>query len=736
MITDVGRTLKLEQSGGMVANMLERLAQEQVSARMPIEQRWVEDLIRYEGKYSLTEAARLKELGGCTLYSNITGPKTDTWSARITDVLYPVDDKNWGLSPTPIPDMVTGGSNSIQDQSDLNTGFDGGATLGQDLAPNNPPVSDSQAASTACQKMELLIHDQLVEAGFNAMCRQVIQDTCRFGTGVLKGPVGSLKVPKRWGKAVGGPNHGEYVQGTLPGAHPTFERVALWDFFPDMSATSVRDAEFFFERHIMTATDLRKLAHIPGFNKDAIRKILTESLKMETPSGRYGVDTFGNYTENNRYTVWEYRGGLRQGDAVDISELLGKNALKSVFDKEDPLTDVQVVIWFSGLTILNIGISPLDSGDPVYSVMMFKSSETSLFGYGVPYLLKDTQDARNAAWRMLMDNAALSVGPQIVINKNAVTPQDGVFALAPRKIWMLNAHMTPDINAAFATFSVDAHQQELINIIRLTEEFADREIMLPELASGGSGPHQTTTAQGLSILQNQASVPLRTVVKAWDDLVIVPTIQRCVDWNMQFSTDDSVKGDVKVHAKGSSVLLVRDMHAQTLMGIANAFGAHPVFGPMLKPMDLLRRIANAHQIPADEIVKTDDVIEAERRAAQQNPQPTPEDVKAKMQTDVAQITTAAKIEAVKLDAQARVQVAQMAGEVDARKVDANVQIANMSNDTKLQVSEIVHEGQLQKVHANVALGSADLAHKDKSLAIQTTFAAQASPERRGGMYQG
>ena len=37
---------------------------------------------------------------------NIVRPKVDQAVARVCEILFPVDDRNWGLKPTPIPEMA------------------------------------------------------------------------------------------------------------------------------------------------------------------------------------------------------------------------------------------------------------------------------------------------------------------------------------------------------------------------------------------------------------------------------------------------------------------------------------------------------------------------------------------------------------------------------------------------------------------------------------------------------
>jgi hypothetical protein len=55
---------------------------------------------------------------------------------------------------------------------------------------------------------------------------------------------------------------------------PRIEFVSIWDFFPDPNATNIAECEYIFHRHKMNRTQLRSLAKLPYFDKDAIREAL------------------------------------------------------------------------------------------------------------------------------------------------------------------------------------------------------------------------------------------------------------------------------------------------------------------------------------------------------------------------------------------------------------------------------------------------------------------------------
>jgi hypothetical protein len=312
--------------------------------------------------------------------------------------------------------------------------------------------------------------------------------------------------------------------------------------------------------------------------------------------------------------------------------------------------------------------------------------------------MRDSQKALNGAWRMMMDNAGLSTGPQVVVDQQALEPVDGSWEITPRKVWLKKDKNVPAANV-FGTFNIDSRQGELINIIQTAKQFADDETSLPLVAQGESGANQTQTANGMAMLMNSVNVVFRRVVKNFDDDITTPVIRRAYDWNMQFNAKDEIKGDYTIDARGSSVLLVREIQAQNLMAMCLQFSAHPVLGPMTKTPALYRKLVQAHMLPADEIVKTDEELEAEAeamaKAQAEGGAPDPEMAKLQLQMQIAQ-----------MDADTRLQVAQ---------INRDAQMMQLAEQRNMQIEDL---------RAKLDIKDKDIGSKERVFAAEAALRQQ------------
>jgi hypothetical protein len=111
-VNDMDKRQKLMAAFGGVIARLSRLARAR-PGRSQIEQRWLQDsasitALRHEAtEGSATPARSLEDTPGKSrAIINMTRPKTKAWAARLGDLLFPADDKNWGISPTPVPELT------------------------------------------------------------------------------------------------------------------------------------------------------------------------------------------------------------------------------------------------------------------------------------------------------------------------------------------------------------------------------------------------------------------------------------------------------------------------------------------------------------------------------------------------------------------------------------------------------------------------------------------------------
>ena len=654
------------------ASRLSRLANEQAAKRSDIEQRWLKDLRQYHGEYQPGEYERIKQAGGSQVFVNITRNKTNAAEARLQDMLFPTDDRNWGIKPTPVPELDNVKPGQVMQ------------------GPSGEPVDAGKVADEIqreAKKKALLmqqeIDDQLNEARYPTKARDIIHDAVQLGTGIVKGPVVVGRVRKRWDLM----EDGTSVLQITEDLAPSIERVDIWDFYPDMSARTIDECEFIFEKRRLTKRQLRDFARMPGVLKGQLRKLLRTEAKETHVAKDYlndirSITGVGSVTDSNRFELWEYHGPISKAELIDALQ-----------DTEDPMPEEEIdelddeleaVVFFSGQCVLKVAINPMDTGDRPYSVFNWEKDESSIFGFGVPYLMRNPQKVINASWRMMMDNGGMSVADQVVVNREIVQPADGSWQLGPKKLWFLK-DKTRSVNEAFATFSTPSHQVELANIFTMARQLADEETNLPLIAQGEQAGHVTKTSSGMAMLMNSANIVLRRAVKNWDDDITRPTITRFYDWNMQFASKSEIKGDYTIDARGSGALLVREKQQENLLVFANVTGSNPELALRRDWEGLDREIAKALEVPYHQITLSDAEIE-ERKQQIAESQQQPEDPAA--QTKAAELQL--KQQQMQIDTQLRQQNMQYQQQLDAAKLqqERELKLADIAARENITIAQL------------------------------------------------
>jgi hypothetical protein len=60
----------------------------------------------YWGKYDDSTETSLANSQKSKAFVKLTRHKTNGWAARLSDLLFPTDEKNWGIQPTPLPELA------------------------------------------------------------------------------------------------------------------------------------------------------------------------------------------------------------------------------------------------------------------------------------------------------------------------------------------------------------------------------------------------------------------------------------------------------------------------------------------------------------------------------------------------------------------------------------------------------------------------------------------------------
>lgn len=613
---------EVERMQGLFVQMRDKWVQHR--AQSGVERRWRKATNLYFGEREESDngfestlrngppARKVQDGNRSRVVVNIVRPKVDQATARMCEILFPVDDRNWAIKPTPLPEMAerVGDKRATVDPA---TGQPTGLTADQEVKVI------LEAAQQAAEGMQRAIDDNLTECGFNGQGRKMVEDGVRLGTGILFGPFPSRTSSKVWLPQPDGTQVMEINEGIAPAS----ERVDPWDVFFDPSCGNDHQAgRGVFRRRMVNRKALRKLVGLPGYDSDAIREVLrSESRCIRVAEGR--VTRQPLYDDS--YELWEYHGEVEPDEMEALSERTG-----------DPLTDVD----FGVLVMVNdkvIGALPSWVADKTLpcDVWCWRKADDSPYGYGLPDELEHQQRVVNAAWRQVMDNGRNTMGGQIVVKKGMVIPINNSYEITPNKVWLAKDELD-DVRSAFSVFEFNSHLEELLGVANAAMTFADQESSMPQILGGqqGSAPE---TVGGMVMLYNNASGVLRQRVKLYDDSVTRPHISRYYDWHMANNEDPSIKGDYEVDARGSTALVERDIQNQALLNLANITN-NPRYIPHLKEREELKAILKAFKVNPEELMKDEETVQQEMEAqAQQGAPQDPRMVSAQMQLQAKQL---------------------------------------------------------------------------------------------------
>jgi hypothetical protein len=608
---------------------------------------------------------------------NIVRPKVDQATARMCEILFPVDDRNWGLKPTPLPELATMVGNNTPTVDPM-TGQRTGLTA------NEEADAIMQAAKEACEGMERSIDDSLTECHYNGECRKGIEDGVRLGTMILHGPFPARQTAKVWMPLANGVQELQIKESIVPAS----ERLDPWDVFFDPSCgNDHQNGRGFFVRRMVTRKQLRKLVGIPGYDAEAIREVLRQEPKrLRVAEGRVVRDMI----REDSYELWTYHGEIEPEEMEMLSSRTG-----------DPLTDVE----FGVLVIVNDKVvGAMDSWVPdktlPIDVWCWRKRDDSPFGYGLPDELEQQQRVVNSAWRQVMDNGRVSLGGQIVIKKGMIIPQNGSYEITPNKVWLAKDELD-DVRAAMTTFEFASHLEELLAIANSAMQYADMETGMPQLMGGekGSAPE---TVGGMVMLYNNANAVLRQRVKLYDDNITRPHLERYYDWKMANDPDPAIKGDFEVDARGSTALVERDIQNQALLNLA-AITNNPRYIPHLKEREELKAILKAFKVDPESMMKPEDQVKQEMEAAAQQGAPSDPRIAAaqiKAEVDMARLADvkeARALQAQQVEYNKQREQAEYEIAMTEASLNRDMTLVKLDQDAQLTREEIAARERLEAI---------------------------------------
>lgn len=657
-----------------------------------IEQIWAEDEEHYDGVDDANRAQ--SQIKGRTTSDGLTAPKKDTTTrstvflkitrpyvdaaaARVSDMLLPTDDRNFAIRQGKVPELTKllkeAEQQPTQQPPQQQTGLMAGIKRMFQPAPAAPqqvqqpsPVDIAKEtiakAKAAAERAQEEIDDYLTECRYHAEVRKQIEGAAKVGTGILKGPHPELK---RARAAKQGPEG--WTVEMIEKIAPTSKFINHWNFYPDGSCgDDIQRGSHTFECDDITARGLIDLKADPTYITEAIDACIEEGpTSPEDGTRKNKADQ--KTQEKDLFQIWYFHG--------QVSKREMEAAGCKCSDKETYPAMVTMV----NDRVIKVTLSQLDSGEFPYDVMVWQARTDHWAGVGVSRQMRECQKGANASVRNLMDNAGLSAGPQIIIDRSKIIPANGRWEITPRKIWYTVADEDGvDVTKAFMIVNINTLQEQLMAILQMWVSKAEEVTGLPMLLQGQQGQSNPTDKVGIAqIMNNNGGTVLRRLARTFDDRVTVRHIGRYYEWVLLYGPDDA-KGDFQVEARGSSALVERDLQAQALPQLIG-LALNPAYG--LDPELVIAEVLKSMRLDTKQLKLSD---EKKQELASRPPPEDPRITAAKIMAKSRGDDTVAKVQIAKLnqDGKTKDNALDRALEERLAHIDAQLQGVEISSEER------------------------------------------------------
>ena len=578
-------------------------------AKRPIEQIMLRAMRQRNGEYEADKLQQIRSQGGSELYMMITEVKCRAAESWLRDILLDNGSPPWDLDATPIPDLSPAQSREVQAvfaEKVLEIVQNSGqAPSAAQMAEMKEMVSQDyrfsvlQQSQNRADRMKIKIQDQFLQGGWDTAFNDFITDLVTYPAAFIKGPIVRRQRALGWKTSPDGRTQVEPIERL----GPEYERVDPFRIYPEPGIGSLHEG-YLFEHHRLSRTELSELIGVPGYDDDAIRKVL------EIGNGQSWIseDVELQKDEEER----KFYSYMRPTTEYDALEFWGKVSGKMLIewgmtedDVPDQAREYDANVWLVGNYVIKAVLNYDPLGQKPYAKTSFIKCPGALWGKGIPEIIEDLQGVCNAAARALVNNMGIASGPQVEINLDRIPANEDITQLSPWKIWQTVNDPVGSSSPAIRFTQPESRAAELMGVYEKFSRLADDHSGIPAYVYGdlnvqGAG----RTSSGLSMLMGAAGKGIRQVVMHIDSDVVKPIVERQFVYNMRYDPDESIKGDVEVIAKGAINLAVKETvnvrRIEFLNATANPFDIE-IIGKDGRAA-ILREVAKGLQMPVDEVV--------------------------------------------------------------------------------------------------------------------------------------
>jgi hypothetical protein len=674
-----------------------------------------------------------------TAFVRLTSRYVDAGSAKLSEILLPIDDKAFSLDATPLPDLIewvdnkkqvihpelgplmkdavpasTGAVPASTGAVPADAGMMGALPAPAPAAPAPAPAAPAPApaapapapaapapapqepltyadlaeeamvqATKSAKAAEKRIYDWMVESNYPAEMRKVIFDGARLGVGILKGPYPEMRISKAMSKDEA---TGELKLVIEKKIQPAVKWIDPWNFYPSPSCgENIHNGDWVWEVDYLSKHQVEELLHNPFYIKSQLVRVLTEAPEKRTAETEKQRILEAQNPEDLRYEIWYGHGTMSYDDLVECNPEAARR-----WEKRG-VSSIPVIATMINSQVVRATPNTLESGEFPYHCMPWQRRANSWVGVGAAEQVRMPQRSVNAATRRMFENAAKSSGAQVVLDRGCIIPADGQWNLTPDKLWFKAGDATvDDVQKAFATFQFPNIQKEMMAIIEYAFRLAEEATSIPLISQGQSGKTTPDTFGGQQLQDNNANQLLRAIGYTVDDNVTEPVVRQFYEWLLlDPEVPDDEKGDWNINAHGSSAMVERSIQNQAIVQMMNMV-ANPAFG--IDPKMYAKEYIRSQRLdPRNFQFSAEKLKEIEAQPPTPAPVVQAAQIRAQAQTQAAQAREQGETARSKLDTDRDTQYNQSLAERDRIAAESemqNLQLRREEMQMKLQIAQL------------------------------------------------
>lgn len=596
-----------------------------------IDDKLLRSLRACKSEYGPEEAKKLQEAGiSEDMFTPITDTKRRAAHAQLNEIFNAPGDKPWVVKPTPMPTVPE--SVAREAFGEIISEFVEFCQQTGQIPPAEAVSAYAEArmdevhrkeiewSNIRAGRMELKVHDQMVEGGwikaFGDYCNYIVT----YGTALVKGPTPRVVLQR----AVKETKVGTYKYVMEHKEILCYEAVSPWDCYPSKGSKSIDEGNICI-RVRFTSDELSqfsKSATKAGVNNEKGEWLVdtVKALVEKYPNGGVSIqgqayDILRQRLENdgtdaNNKCINE---GIEFFGNVKGSELMGLGIRKT---QDGKAIDYDMFYEVDAISIENYVIycKVIDPcvGRPL-SKGVFYEAVDSWWGDSIADKLIPTQKTMNSALRNLVTNMAMTSGPEFWVKdvSRLVDKSSTSLAMKPWKVHQFQNGALGQTDIPMGVLEIPSKIREILEVFNWAKTQADEDSGIPAYTygtnvSGGAG----RTASGLAMLTEAANRGMKMVISITDRDVIRDVVKRTVSYNLVYDDDMSIKGDCEVNPAGVMGMILKEQESQRRKQMLSLM-VNPIIYGLTGPKGLMAVLRP--ELQSLGIANVDDVLPSKER---------------------------------------------------------------------------------------------------------------------------